>query len=304
MSKAFLPLAPFPITRTTRRLIHGFCPIGAAIKPAFPRLEHELEEAGNTFTATEYLAGMVLTSVFYFAIAFILILLVAGRYSPEGASERIPAVAFAGVAAIAVFGYSMLFPRLLVSRSSHNIDRNLLYATRHLMIQTSAGVPLFDSIVSISENYNDQRLDYGAISTEFEKIVKEVRGGKELSDALEHSASRINSADYRWLVWQLANSNKAGANIGFVLRQMMSYLEEEQRVKIRDYGSQLSPLAIFYMLACVIAPTMGIIFLVIISALAGIAITGVLLGTVLAVSCAAQVVFIGLIKSKRPVVAI
>jgi flagellar protein FlaJ len=172
------------------------------------------------------------------------------------------------------------------------------------MIQTSAGVPLFESIVSISENYNEEILDYGAISAEFGKIVKEVRGGKDLTQALEDSAKRIDSNDYRRLIWQLANSNQAGANVGFVLRQMMSYLADEQRVRTRDYGSQLSPLAIFYMLVCIIAPTMGIIFLVIISALASINMTEILLALALLMSLIAQVVFIGLIKSKRPMVAI
>jgi flagellar protein FlaJ len=285
-------------------MLHGFCPIGAAIRPAFPNLQRELEESGNKLPATEYLAGVVLSTVFYFVAVFVATLLVANKYSPEGMEARAVSLAFAGVVALCTFGYAMLYPRLVVSRASREIDRNLLYVTRHLMIQTSAGVPLFDSIVSISENYNDQRLDYGEISREFEKIVKEVRGGKELTDALEGSASRITSPDYRWLIWQIANASKAGANIGFVLRQMMSYLADEQRVKIRDYGSQLSPLAIFYMLVCIIAPTMGIIFLVIVATLSSIAVTEVLLGTALLMSIVAQIVFIGLIKSKRPVVAI
>jgi flagellar protein FlaJ len=304
MSRTIIPLAPFPITRQSRRMLHGFYPIGAALKPAFPRLHKELEESGNTLSATEYIGGVVLTTVFYFIVVFIITMMVASKYSPDGMEARAVALAFAGAVALCAFCYAMLYPRLMVGRSSREIDRNLLYVTRHLMIQTSAGVPLFDSIVSISENYNDPRMDYGEISLEFEKVVKEVRSGKELTDALEGSASRINSSDYRWLVWQLANASKAGANVGFVLRQMMSYLADEQRVKIREYGSQLSPLAIFYMLVCIIAPTMGIIFLVIVSTLASIQITEVLLGTALLLSLVAQIVFIGLIKSKRPVVAI
>jgi len=301
---SFIPFAPFQLTRSSRRMLQGFCPIGAAVKPMFPGLARELDEAGNDLSATEYLAGAIITAIFYFIIVFILMLSVSNKLVPENAGARIISLAFSGIIALSVFGYSLLYPQLLVTRSSRNIERNLLYATRHLMIQTSSGVPLFESIVSISERYHDQQLDYGAISVEFGKIAKEVRGGKELTDALEDSASRIRSEDYRRLVWQLANTNKAGANVGFVLRQTMSYLEDEQRVKIRDYGSQLSPLAIFYMLMCVIAPTMGIIFLVIISTLAAIKITEALLGVVLLISLVSQVVFIGLIKSRRPVVAL
>jgi flagellar protein FlaJ len=198
----------------------------------------------------------------------------------------------------------MVHPRLAIYHATRSIERNLLYATRHLMIQTSAGVPLFDSIVSISEQYGDSRLDYGAISTEFQKIIKEVRGGKELTQALEDSASRVPSNYYRRLLWQLANASKAGANVGFVLRQMMEYLSDEQRVMIRDYGSQLSPLAIFYMLAAIIAPTMGMIFLVIITTLVNIKVDATILGSVLVLVLVVQMVFIGIIKSKRPLVSL
>ncbi|VVB98843.1 Type II secretion system (T2SS), protein F [uncultured archaeon] len=304
MSKPFIPFAPLPLNRSTQRILNGFCPLGASLKPLFPGLGKELDETGNQLTATEYLAGVIATSIFYFAVTFLVMLYAAYAFSPSSDGAKMVALAFSFVLAIFTFGYSLLYPRLLVQRASKDIERNLLFATRHLMIQTSAGVPLFESIVSISENYNDPKLDYGAISAEFGKIAKEVRGGAELTQALEDSAARIASDDYRRLMWQLANANKAGANVGFVLRQMMSYLSEEQKVKIKDYGSQLSPIAIFYMLVCVIAPTMGIIFLVIISSLASITITWLMLGMVLVISLVAQVVFIGLIKSKRPVVAI
>lgn len=302
MSKPFVPFAPFHLARSGRRMLHGFCPIGALLKQYFPKLDAELEESGNTLSATEYLAGAVLTSFFYFSMTFGLMLIFSLRISHE--TGRVAALGFGGIVAIAFFAYALLYPRLIVGRSSREIERNLLYATRHLMIQTSAGVPLFESIVSISENYGDDKLDYGAISVEFGKIAKEVRGGKELTRALEESAARINSNDYRRLLWQLSNANKAGANIGFVLKQTMSYLADEQRVRIRDYGSQLSPLAIFYMLMCIIAPTMGVIFLVIIATLAAINVTELLLGLMLLMVFVVQMLFIGLIKSRRPVMAV
>jgi pilus assembly protein TadC len=303
MSKPSVPFMPFPLTRTSRRLLNGLCPAGAAIKPLFPGLDRELEATGNSLSAIEYLAGTLITAVFYFVVTFVLMLTVE-RFLPQKEGLRMNALMFGFIVAAAVMAYSVLLPKLHAGRGSGNIDRNLLFVTRHLMIQTSAGVPLFESIVSIAEKYNDPMLDYGAFSVEFEKIAKEVRGGKELTQALEDSAARINSNDYRQLMWQLANANKAGANIGYVLRQMMSYLSDEQRIRIRDYGSQLSPLAIFYMLVCIIAPTMGVIFLVIISTLANIGITSVLLGVGLMLMLVCQIVFIGLIKSKRPVVAV
>src|SRR3989338_5514345 len=223
MTSAKVPFLPFPVNRQGRRLLHGFCPAGAIIAPLFPALRRDLEESGNALSETEYLAGAIIASLFFFAFAFAGAYFVANAYSNSANGGTI-ALLFASFAALSIFSYAMMHPQLLIHRAARDIERNLLYATRHLMIQTSAGVPLFDSIVSISEQYGDARLDYGAISAEFGKIAKEVRGGKELTDALEDSASRINSGYYQRLIWQLANANKAGANMGFVLRQMMQYL--------------------------------------------------------------------------------
>ncbi len=301
--KVHLPFAPFLVSRQGRRMLHGFYPIGAALKPFFPNLKQELADCENSLSATEYLAGTALSSFFYFVLMFAA-MTVLTVFSPIGDVKRILALAFAGMAGTAVFAYSLLYPRVYLGRAAKEIERNVLYVTRHLMIQTSAGVPLFDAMVSVSKKYGSPLLDYGAASVEFDRITKEVRGGKEMTEALEGSAARINSNSYRRIMWQLANANKAGANMGFVLRQMMSYLAEEQRVSIRDYGSQLSPIAVFYMLTCIIAPTMGTIFLVMITALAGIAVTWLVLGSVLAFMLVMQVFFVGLIRSKRPVVAV
>ncbi len=304
MKVQHLPFAPFLLSRAGRKVLKGFYPVGAALRPMFPRIAHELSDIDSPLTATEYLAAAALSAFFYFAVVFAAMAYLAFVIPSAGDTGKMTALFFGAIAGLAVFGYAMFYPRMLSMRAAREIERNILYVTRHLMIQTSAGVPLFDSIVSISEKYGSPLLDYGAVSVEFGKIAKEVRGGKEISDALEGSASRINSESYQRMMWQLSNASKAGANMGFVLRQMMDYLADEQRVSIRDYGSQLSPIAVFYMLTCIIAPTMGTIFLVMISALAGIELTWLTLGGVLVLVVMMQLFFIGLIRGRRPVVAV
>ena len=205
---------------------------------------------------------------------------------------------------LSIFAYIIVFPRWIVSKRKLELERNLLFATRHIMIQTSAGVPLFDSIVGVSEEYDDPDLNYGEISREFEKIVKEVKGGKDLSVALEESSVRNPSSYYRRVIWQLANANRAGGNIGIVLKEVVEFLSEEQKIMIKNYGSQLNPLALFYMLTCVIGPTMGIILLSIATTLADISINEFTLSVILIFLVVAQIMFIGIIKSRRPTVAL
>jgi pilus assembly protein TadC len=135
-------------------------------------------------------------------------------------------------------------------------------------------------------------------------VAKQVRGGADLSAALEQSASSSASPYYRRIAWQIANANRAGAEISTVLKDIVDYLSEEQKIMIRNYGSQLSPLSLFYMLSCIIMPTMGLIFLAISSTITNIPVSEATLLPIFAFIVLAQIMFIGLIKSRRPAVAI
>lgn len=298
-----IPLLPFPY-KPFRKLIRGFYPLASLLLNFFPELDIELDESDSQLNSKEYISGALLSFTFYFFVVGAILAIGAYRNNLLGdLNARLVVVSFALVFASATFFYTLLIPKWMSSKKKLEMEKNLLFATRHLMIQTSAGVPLFDSIVSISEEYGDPRLNYGQISKEFKKIVKEVRGGKELSNALEESAERNPSSYYKRVIWQLANANKAGANIGFVLKEVVEFLSDEQRIMIRNYGSQLNPLALFYMLTCVIAPTMGLIFLTIATTVVDIPINEMTFGLILIVLVVIQIMFIGLIKSRRPTVA-
>ncbi|MCX6773050.1 MAG: type II secretion system F family protein [Candidatus Micrarchaeota archaeon] len=218
-------------------------------------------------------------------------------------SGRILILCFSSAIALSIFGYTLIYPQWLSSKRKGEVERNLLFAARHMMIQTSAGVPLFDVMASLSEEYDDKRLNYGQIGKEFKKIVKEVRGGRDLNSALEEAASLSPSPYFKRMLWQIANANKAGANMGVVLRDVVEFLSNEQRILIRDYGSQLNPLSMFYMLSCIIAPTMGIIFLAIFSSVATLPVNELTFIAILCIMVVVQIVFIGMIKSRRPAVA-
>ncbi|MCX8175273.1 MAG: type II secretion system F family protein [Candidatus Micrarchaeota archaeon] len=298
-----VPLFPFPF-QPMRKLIHGFYPFSALVLRFYPSLELELAEAEFRIEAKDYVGAAILAFLTYFSAATIVLASIAQTKNllPQ-MDSRLAVLFFSFAIAFSIFVYIMSVPAWVSSRRKAEIEKNLLFATRHLLIQTTAGVPLFDSIVSISEDYADPNLNYGEISREFRRIVKEVRGGKELGEALEESAARNPSPYYKRLMWQLANSSKAGSNTGAVLRDVVDFLSNEQRILIRNYGSELNPLAMFYLIACIIAPTMGLIFLAIFSNIATIPITEFTFMAAIGVLVVGQIIFIGLIKSRRPTVA-
>ncbi len=300
-----IPFLPMPY-KTAKKYIRFFLPFGSALRKMFSTLQRDLEIARVEITATEYIAAAIFTATLYlvFLILFQVLIFSRNLRNEEPARLIITIFLYSLAFSFAIFIYIMLVPRWLKDRVKNDIEKNLLFATRHLMIQTAAGVPLYDAIVSISQEYENEKFNYGEISKEFSIIVKEVKGGKELTEALEDSASRINSLYYRRLMWQLANANKSGANIDTVLRNMVDFLIKEQEIAMRNYGAQLNPLAMFYMMSCIIAPTMGLILIAIISSLVDINVTPAFFIGILAIIIVVQFMFLGMLKSKRPSVAI
>ena len=293
--------------------LKGFYSVASFVTKMFPMLDAELEEAGKETGAVEYTAGAIAAFAGCFALLAILsgfILLT--RFPDADFRLRAVAFAFSAIFSIALFFYMMVVPKWMAGKRMGKINQDLLFATRHLMIQTSAGVPLFDAIVSVSEDFDDQTLaydrvskEYGEVGKEFARIVLAVRSGKELTAALEESAAQSPSENYRKVVWQLADANKTSARVGNVLRETVAFLAADQLISIRSYGAQRSTLALFYMLGCIIAPTMGIVVLAIgANILPNLPVNEMTFGLILALLVLVQAFFVGMIKSRRPMVSL
>lgn len=276
-------------------LARPFYPLSSKLIKRHKFLEKELHKLEADISATAYLSAGMLNAVIYFILTEILAFSILYRmHYPNAIAIALAAGLFAG---FSVFTFSLAYPRWLAGKRVNDIDRDLLFAARHLRIQTTAGVPLFESLVSASHGY-------GAVSTEFEKVVTSVQGGISMADALEDSAARCPSYYYSRILWQMSNAVKAGTDIGPVLSEIVDFLAEEQRIEMRNYGAQLNTLAIMYLMACIIVPTISLIFLMVISSFVDVPITDIVFYFILGGLIFVQYMFIGIIESRRPVVAI
>lgn len=299
-----IPMLPLKYKKA-RTLLKLFYPIAVPIALFMPSLKEDLKKIKTDVTPSEFIASAMLAMVAYTALFFLLQAIISIRsddfFEPDFILSMFFIAFFLG---LAVFFYILLVPKWIITKIKSEMERDLFFATRHLMIHTSAGVPLYEALVSLSQEYEDENFNYGEVSTEFANIIKEVKGGKELTQALEESASKSTSFYYRRLVWQLANANKSGSNVGAILRHMVEFLSKEQETLLKNYGAQLNPIAMFYMMACIIAPTMAIILIAIASALIDINVgpaTFLLITVLLIVT---QFMFFGMLKSRRPSVSL
>ncbi|MEM4244845.1 MAG: type II secretion system F family protein [Candidatus Nanoarchaeia archaeon] len=286
--------------KVLRRFAKAFIGLGQAVKPVFPLLDLNLKQSGMDVDAKEYIALCISSTLFFFVIlGFILtfvfstptVISLIGFEAPLGVGFIVSAVF-----SLFVFAQQIMYPRIYSNRKIRGLEKNLLPALQNILIQLNSGVPLFNILVNISKG------DYGDLSKEFSKAVKQINTGRPQVEALEELASENPSPLFRRAVWQIVNSMKAGSDLATVINDIINDLSEEQLVQIQNYGSQLNPLAMFYMLVAVIAPSLSITFIIIISSFIALSenATKMALWGLLVFIIFLQIIFLGMIKSRRP----
>lgn len=257
-------------------------------------LSRNLKNADVDLTREEYLSicfGGFVTS-FLFLLILSSTFLIIMRVERALVLSLGLAFLFAGF----VFFSRIVYPRVYNNRKQKNIEGNLISALQDVLVQLHSGVPLFTIMINIS------LADYGELSEQFKKAVREINAGKPQIDVLEGLGEDNPSEFFTRALWQISNGMRAGSDISIVIQDTVNSLNEEQYIQIQEYGNKLNPAIMFYMLSSVILPALAITFLTILSSMIGISGTTtkmIFVGMFVAVMVI-QIMFLGVIKSVRP----
>jgi len=285
-----IPFVPFPIKKAAREAADTFQKFGDVISRSFPSLKLDLYQAGIDLRPREYSSLIFLTWLFYFLILTLLTFWVGVIV---GKIDIFLPLLVGTTFSVFVFFYLIKYPKLVATRRMRVLEGDLLNSLQHMLVEIKSGVPFFNSMVSIGE-------DYGEVSKEFKKIVKEINAGKSEIEALEEASKRNPSLYFRRTVWQLTNAIKAGSDVGSALEAIVHGLTQEQMLAIKKYGQELSPYTLIYMLIAIIMPTLGITFLIVLSSFSGIVVPKIIFPLIVLVLAIFQYFYMGIIKTKRP----
>jgi archaeal flagellar protein FlaJ len=266
--------------------------VGKKFLKFFPGLELKIRHAEMKETAEMYLGRAIVSATFFSLLvlcALIATLIISANKALYPFLAIMPLCSFA----ILMF-YELARPSLIISKRNTDIERNLLFALRHLLVEIRSGISLYESLISIAN------ANYGALSDEFKKVTKMISMGVPENKALEEVMIKNPSVSFRRAMWQVTNAMQAGYDIGDVLEELVKEFAAEQRTAIRMYGSQLNSLALVYMIFAIIAPSIGLCFLIILSFFSGFPINQGILIFLMIIVCMFQFTFIGIVKSKRP----
>ncbi len=300
--KLEVPQKPIPAAKQRKQAAAGRPHKPGALDEYFKRvavkqkgLEAALREEGIETSVRDFVKRMffsALLSSIVLAIVMYLVLTSIGLTAAEGAI-------FAVLLAVAIFQGAyrsfLQYPVIRAKRSSRNVEKDILFAAREMIISLRSGMPLYDAIKSVGTGYGDA-------SIEFSRIVDKVRFGAPLDEAVDSSIAASKSPSFRRIMLQASVSIKAGADVITALQGALDQLSQERVIEMRSYGQKLNAIAMFYMLFGVILPSMGIAVVTILTTFISIfSVTTSVLAMILVVIFLLQIAFLRLIIRSRPI---
>ncbi|MBI4209888.1 MAG: type II secretion system F family protein [Candidatus Diapherotrites archaeon] len=294
-----LPGAPLP-PRLMERLCYHFRGPGSLVARAFPQLGNQLKQADIETSKEIYGASVLVTSGFYFATGFLSVAILGLAISRTGGAQLVAkdillfSVAIGAFAAIMSGLQVLLYPRIMLGKKVRDVERNLDFALRTILVESRSGVTLFDAINIVANG------DNGQVSKEFRKAVRKISTGTFQNDALEELAENNPSLHFRRAIWQLVNGLKAGSDVNAVMGALVESISNEKANQVRKYGNSLKLLSLLYMMLGAILPALGLTMLIILSTFPQIKLGEEVFWGLLVMLAIGQFMFVGIIKNSRP----
>jgi flagellar protein FlaJ len=277
--------------------------LAEVIGTRFPDLRKKLRLAGMDGTPTEFLEKVVYSTLLIsgglilLVYAYLYFLDVFGQALAKDMSMFIAMIVapLLGIPLI-IFPYLMLYPDAMKIRRQKELDYEIVFAGRHIVIALKSGMPLFDTFVGTSRGY-------GAVSKEFAKIVDKIVLGVPMTQSIREVVQYNPSKYFTRMLMQIANALSSGADVGDSLESVLDQISKEQLIALKEYSQKLTPIVMFYMVFGIIVPSLGIVLAtVVFSAISGGSIgfsSGILVITLFVIGLV-QFLFLGFIESSRP----
>ncbi|MFA5763220.1 MAG: type II secretion system F family protein [archaeon] len=284
----------FPLDKA-RQFGQKYLFIGRALSKIIFSLEYDLQKAEINIEKEKYALASLISAAIY-GIIFLFIGLAFGVVLTRGLTNTVFILmgVFSFFGFIAALIFHLFYPKIQANSIASQVDQELLFAMRTMLIQLSSGISLFEAIRSIS------RSDYGQVSREFEDVVRDINSGRSETAALEKLAFKTNSEILKKTIWQILTTIKSGGSIVSAINSQIDELVNLQKNSIKNYAAALNLWTLVYLIVAAALPSLGVTFLVIASSIgsSGIGKEAVILIAILAITTQAGLIFV--IKSQVP----
>ena len=213
------------------------------------KLDWDLSAAGLPFTGSQYLILVLVVSFVLSLLAFFISL-------PFFLLNGNPALAAVGPILVAfvtfafVYLFARMYPQSIASNRSRAAERYLPFALRHLAVEVRAGMGLYQAMRAVAV------ANYGELSEEFKRTLREIDEGKPMEVALSNLAARSKSKGMRRAVASILRAVRIGGNLSDTIMNIAKDISFEQRQKVAAYSEKLNFFGVLFMFVGVVFPVM------------------------------------------------
>jgi pilus assembly protein TadC len=180
-----------------------------------------------------------------------------------------------------------------IHKRAREIDKDVLFAGRFLLVKLNSGRPLLNAIYDASQAY-------GVASSYFKEIVRDIELGTPLEKALEKGSRYCPSLKMRRILFQITNALKIGIDVTSFLEATLDEIADQQLIEIQRYGRKLNGITMFYMLLAIVVPSLGVTIAVAVASIISISIDFSSFMVVVFFLIIVQFVFLAMFKAMRP----
>lgn len=144
----------------------------------------------------------------------------------------------------------MLLPGMNVKKRKREIESDLIYSLRHLLLKLQCGDSLLNSLNSAA------RLPVMS-SKYFAEVMNDINMGMPVEDAVNYALKYSPSDKFKTVMEEIKNSLKAGTNLRETLQITLKEMADDKVIEIKNYAKKLNPVSMFYMIIGTIIPSIG-----------------------------------------------
>lgn len=199
---------------------------------------------------------------------------------------------------IFLFGMSFFLmgtPSVEIKKRAKEIDREVLFAGRYLLVKLESGTPLFNALIDASHSY-------GISSKYFKEIVDDINLGIPIEKALERAREFSPSEHFKMILSELVTTLKTGADVSDSLRVVLNLITKKQLLEIKAYSKKLNAYVMLYMVVAAVLPSLGMTLFTVIASFINIEISTTLIAMVVTLISVFQIIFLNMLSSIRPTV--
>ncbi len=261
------------------------------VAPFFPKLKRDLRIAHLRYTPVHYIAQTLKSAFLYSSMFGILFFFVMQK---AGLSKLLLLPVFI-LLFILLFGYSLLKIRAKIRKREREINKEVLFVGRYLLVKLYSGRPLLNALIETAKSR-------GIAAKYIKEIVDDISTGSTMEDALDNAMNYSPSDKLRKILFHVNNALQLGIDVTRPLELVLEEITKEQELEIKTYGKKLNTMVIFYMLVAVIMPSLGMAMAVVVSGFINFPIRLREMLVFVFFIMVLQFIFIALFKAVRPMV--